>query len=269
MKAVLYSDLHIWFGKCKPRLDHSTYDIALCAGDIGEGVSGAAWVRENVENGFYVAGNHEFYGLDLFSHYEKLKTKENLDGKQMKFLQNEVFYGETKNGEKYRILGATLWTDFMLDGAYCGGFYGSLNDRYVAGQWALNDFRQIKDLIDKRGNLYVQPETIHAEHVKSVEFIRSRLSNTFDGKTIVMTHHAPSPKSIVPGYRNSQINFMYASNLEPLIEDLQPDLWVHGHIHSSVDYNIGKTRIVTNPRGYMNGSQPENRSFDPHFIIEI
>lgn len=266
MKAVLYSDLHIWFGKCKPRLDHSTYDIALCAGDIGEGVSGAAWVREHVKNGFYVAGNHEFYGVDLFKHYEKLKTKENLDGRQMKFLQNEVYYGVTESGEKYRVLGATLWTDFMLDGFHCGGFFAPFNDRLLAGQACLNDYRQITD-----GPDYVKPITIYNEHVKSVGFIRDTLlySQDFDGKTIVMTHHAPSPRSIVPGYRNSQINFMYASDLENLIEECQPDLWVHGHIHSSVDYQIGKTRVVTNPRGYLQYGKPENGAFDLKFIIEI
>jgi Icc-related predicted phosphoesterase len=87
-----------------------------------------------------------------------------------------------------------------------------------------------------------------------------------------MTHHAPTYLSIVPGYRDSQLNYLYCSNLEDLIFETQPDVWVHGHTHASVDYDVGKTRVVTNPRGYIGygkGGGPENPNFNPNFIVEI
>jgi len=29
-------------------------------------------------------------------------------------------------------------------------------------------------------------------------------------------------------------------------------LWTHGHTHEDFDYMVGSTRIVCNPRGYIN-----------------
>jgi Icc-related predicted phosphoesterase len=64
-----------------------------------------------------------------------------------------------------------------------------------------------------------------------------------------------------------RLSACYASDLDELIEECQPHLWVHGHIHSSADYRIGKTRIVCNSRGYY--PDYKNASFDPMLTIEI
>jgi hypothetical protein len=51
-------------------------------------------------------------------------------------------------------------------------------------------------------------------------------------------------------------------------------LWIHGHIHTSNDYEVqwdeGSTRIISNPRGNMkrNGSF-ENILFNPSFVVEV
>ncbi len=42
----------------------------------------------------------------------------------------------------------------------------------------------------------------------------------------------------------------FNSDLEPLILRHQPELWVHGHTHWSVDYAVGRTRVYSNQRGY-------------------
>ena len=68
----------------------------------------------------------------------------------------------------------------------------------------------------------------------------------------MITHHAPSFKSIHPNYVDQTlINGAYSSNLEQFITN-RPDinLWFHGHIHHPQDYIIGETRILANPRGY-------------------
>ena len=38
--------------------------------------------------------------------------------------------------------------------------------------------------------------------------------------------------------------------VDEVIESAQPALWVHGHTHSSADYQVGDTRVVCNPYGY-------------------
>lgn len=59
----------------------------------------------------------------------------------------------------------------------------------------------------------------------------------------------------------------FASNLEAFVDDHEIAAWVHGHIHDSVDYMIGKTRVVSNPYGY-EMIEP-NRNFRADFIIEV
>ena len=36
----------------------------------------------------------------------------------------------------------------------------------------------------------------------------------------------------------------------PIIEKHQPALWVYGHTHECDDQMIGRTRIISNQRGY-------------------
>jgi Icc-related predicted phosphoesterase len=36
------------------------------------------------------------------------------------------------------------------------------------------------------------------------------------------------------------------------VREHQPKLWFHGHSHDRCDYQLGKTRVVANPLGYLN-----------------
>jgi len=82
----------------------------------------------------------------------------------------------------------------------------------------------------------------------------------------VVTHHAPSPKSIPKRHSGSSIGAAYASDLEPIIEENSATMWIHGHIHDQQDYVVGDTRIIANPRGYP--AEPNNE-FAENFIVEI
>lgn len=57
-----------------------------------------------------------------------------------------------------------------------------------------------------------------------------------------------------------------------------PDLWLHGHVHDSFDYNVGRTRVIANPAGYLlnrrfaqtrDEFKFENETFNPNLIVEI
>jgi Icc-related predicted phosphoesterase len=87
-------------------------------------------------------------------------------------------------------------------------------------------------------------------------------------KTVVVTHHMPSPKSIHPRFEGSPLNPAFANDWEDLIVDYQPALWVHGHTHDSTDYVFGETRVVCNPFGYY-GHYDQNPEFDPGLIVEM
>ena len=76
------------------------------------------------------------------------------------------------------------------------------------------------------------------------------LAEPFDGKTVVVTHHAPSSQSVHPRYARDLLTPAFASNLEKLMDGDRAALWIHGHMHESFDYEIYDTRVVCNPRGY-------------------
>ena len=82
-------------------------------------------------------------------------------------------------------------------------------------------------------------------------------------RTIVVTHHAPSPRSLsIP---DDRLNHCYASDLGTEIAAWRPALWVHGHVHSISDYRIGSTRIMANPLGRID----ESSGFEPHRIVTL
>jgi hypothetical protein len=166
------------------------------------------------------------------------------------------------DGKPYRVVAATLWTDFALFGP---------SRRQEVMDTALresNDFHNIR-LLDTfyQEKRRFEPADALRLHMEARSFLEGELGSHFDGITIVMTHHAPSLKSVPSELAADPLTAAYASDLEELIKRTQPDLWVHGHIHMSSDYRIGTTRVVCNPRGYHAfGLNPE---FDIELVIEI
>lgn len=159
-----------------------------------------------------------------------------------------------------RVIGATLWTDFRLLGDY------EKHSRFAASY--MNDYV----LIRGRNGTTLKPDETALRHAESRAYIKAELQKPFDGKTIVVTHHLPSIKSVAERYKVDPLTPAFASDCEDLLE-LGADLWVHGHNHDSCDYIHGRTRVVCNPRGYPkrpgDASGFENREFDPTKIVNI
>ncbi len=228
-------------------------DVVVIAGDTHPGVKGLCWAAETYGDTpvIYIGGNHEFYSgnRQLPRFYDKLHKKAAELG--INFLQNETLViGDV------RFVACTLWTDFSL----CGNQPLAM----LRAQQEMNDYRLIKQV----GGGRLRPDTVLAEHKKSMEFLTDTLGEEFDGKTVVVTHHAPSEMSCGKKFQADPDNAFYASNLHRFVEVMQPTVWVHGHMHSSADYMMGDTRVVTNPRGYV-GRSGYNQDFDPDFVFEV
>jgi hypothetical protein len=177
-------------------------------------------------------------------------------------LERETFTLTTTEGTPVRVIAATLWTDFALFGA-------ETQVRMMdAAHRAMNDFQMI-DIMDSlhKEQRPLAPSDCLRLHRESRHYIESELARPFDGVTIVMTHHAPSRSSVPKNWWGDPINAAYASDLDALIEETRPHLWVHGHIHSSADYRIGATRVVCNPRGYFPSQL--NPDFDSALVIVL
>lgn len=143
-----------------------------------------------------------------------------------------------------RFVGGTGWTDYDL---YADGDEGQ---RALAMQQAylgLNDHARIM-LRDFSSEVF-EPSHALEMHVKTRAYIEGVLRRPHDGPTVVVTHHAPSERSISSQFAGDGLSPAFASDLEPVTHRHRPSLWLHGHVHSSHDYTVGETRVVCNPRG--------------------
>lgn len=255
MKMAIYSDLHLEFGKfVPPALDA---DVVILAGDIGKKHYGLRWAAETFpkQQIVHVAGNHEFYGERHDCVLSYLRKEQKRYGGRAHFLNNDEIVIEG-----VRFLGSTLWTDFAL-------FGDDLRERamVVAGN-LMNDYFRIRKGPSLEGRTSrLEPADTLRFHQRSVSWLSKRLSESFDGPTVVVTHHAPSFASIPVEFRENRVSAAYASNLEHLVE--QSDWWIHGHTHSSLNYQVGNATVLCNPRGY--SGYEMNPQFQHDLVVEI
>jgi hypothetical protein len=140
----------------------------------------------------------------------------------------------------FTFLGCTLWTDFKL--------WPNADKAMLAAGDSMRDFHAIKT-----GTKLFQPEDSLMMHVASARWLEHQLRKCNPERTVVITHHAPSEKSIPPFHLGSILSAAFASDLDWLVKKSRVPLWIHGHTHYSVDYKIGRTRIFSNQRGYAFG----------------
>lgn len=244
MRIQILSDIHIEFGNYN--LSKSDADVICIAGDLGTGSRGLDWIKnQTTKPVIYVFGNHEFYNHDI-SLIKQLSINKPanvfiLENKSIE-INNVVFYG------------ATLWTDFLL--------YGSENEK-LCKQNALrmNDYHCIKN----RKSL-LTADIVQKINLESVNWlVKESRKKDKNKKSVIVTHHAPSTKSIHEKYKSDILNSSFSSNLDDLVIMMDADVWIHGHTHTSFNYNIGKTNIICNPRGYPH----EITGFNDNLIIEI
>lgn len=257
MRILVLSDLHLehWRGRSPlPDLMLSTPDIVVLAGDIAQGADAVEWAADTFKPlpVLYVAGNHEFYGGHVGTVLEAIKAACSTTA-NVHFLDRNSF-----SYHGVRFLGATLWTDFNL--------FHDTNFSMRVVQNSLNDYRLIETGV---GRTLTVEDTLHF-HLGDIDFV-DRMLDCDDHnhrKTVCITHHAPSFRSVPMKFRYDLVSAGYASNLDHVAS--KADLWIHGHTHDSFDYMIEQCRVVCNPCGYpLVFGKPENTKFNPNFIVEI
>ncbi|KQX40390.1 hypothetical protein ASD04_07100 [Devosia sp. Root436] len=249
--------------------DHvpSDVDVVVIAGDLDVSLENSLSRISQELPGLpvvYVPGNHDFYTCEGDGF-----TLQEMKARGSDFAQRlgiHLLQDDSIEIAGTRFIGSTLWTDFDSVGT---GFLRSKTAE-AEGRHGMNDYRRIKRASTatsgKRKRIRAQ-DTV-AEHRKSRAYIERELQTPFAGPTVVVTHHAPHPKSLDP--RHGSLNFCYASNLQGLLEEpWAPDMWLHGHIHAPTDYTVGRTRIVSNPRGYAFDPQDAHNGFQPDLILEV
>lgn len=253
MKLNILSDLHLGFGAMEWPVNDA--DAIVLAGDISRPREAASWAMRFGKPVLYVAGNHEFYGSSIDGALDELR-------RQCERTKVHVLDDSELVIDGVRFLGTTLWTDFEL--------FDDSKLRAAAKEEArrcLRDFSRIRAR-EGSSDLFTPDDSV-ALFRQHAAWLASRLASSHAGPTVVITHHAPSTRSIHPRFAGSLLNACFVSDVEHLLGAHRAVLWIHGHTHDSFDYVVDGTRVVCNPRGYAHGGVNENPLFDPDFIVEV
>lgn len=285
MKFALASDVHLEFGPIEFKNTENA-DVLILSGDIcvAKDLSPRNTINVLGENNksimyhdffnnccrefphvVYVMGNHEHYHGD-FAFTEKILRK------NLSYLYNlHILEKHAVEISGVVFLGGTLWTDMNEEDT------GTM--RYISD--AMNDFRIISNSYRKTSYKILQyekneddtinhdkviktefkerigklsPEDVVIEHKNTIKFIEQFISDNPNKKIVVVGHHAPTKSSIKPKYAGDYLmNGGYSSEMTEFItNNPQIKFWTHGHTHDNFDYMVGTTRVVCNPRGYIN-----------------
>ena len=243
MRVRLLSDIHFEFHKDDGEafiasLDPSNVDVLVLAGDIAvaEGIGPALdrlCTRFAESTVVYVHGNHEFYGSNRDAVVEITRAAVGRHA-NLRWLDGDV----TEIGGR-RFLGAPLW-------------FGDDPKNRVMERF-MNDFNQIA----------LFRSWVYAENARAIALFESELREG----DVVVTHHLPSQACVADRWKGNALNPFFVCDVEPLIRARKPALWLHGHTHDSLDIEVGATRILCNPFGYVRIE--ENHNFDESMTVEI
>jgi predicted phosphodiesterase len=269
MRIHVASDLHLEFLHRQfpsylriDRLYAPWADVLVLAGDIHNGTETITLFKDWPLPVLYVLGNHEFFDQAVEPAIDALRAR--AEGTAVRVLSRDAWIHDG-----VRFLGCTLWTDYELMGSRAGKARAMM-----ACEAGLADHRKIKG-VHKIGERF-SAERALSLHERDRAWLSEQLALPFEGSTVVVTHHGPHPGSIHERFEGNPCNPGFISNLTPLVE--QADVWIHGHVHDSFDYRVGKCRVVANPGSYAGGLKRardpselvwENPLFDPQKLVEV
>ena len=259
MKLQILSDLHLDINYRQPYQlkDKDTFTI-VCGDIAGSMDKTCAWLDVNVKQGLFVAGNHMFYS-------EPTRTLQQITqayGERYPLTNELSFLNDTaKIVNDVVFVGGTLWTDYCLFGTSAAPMCKLLAEQ------GMNDFRFGRVQHGKKIARLTADDCERAFHA-SVATIDEVARQYPDKQVVVITHHAPSLRSVDEQYVNSALTAAFACNLEDFIV-AHPNikLWCHGHVHTFKDYKIGQCRVVCNPLGY--AQYGEKSGFRAGFTINL
>lgn len=257
MKILLVSDLHVKYAKqdLDTIVSDAARDLLIVLGDFSDTwntVKLELFLEKHLQHSdvLYVLGNHEYYAPNFYNVTTKVRELfDRIDAPHKAYLLER----DTIVIDGIRFIGTTLWSCFNFS------------------------IYSIKDEMMHRATLYKSSEyetghitylDILSEYYQNLSYIESKLMEPFEGITVVLTHHAPSFKSIATEWLDSKHSSLYATNLEHLMYGKNaPEYWFHGHTHEAKDYVVGETRVISNPHAYAH-LEP-NSGYKPDFLVDI
>ncbi len=242
MRIAIASDLHLEHADL-PTFAHRNADVIVLAGDIHVsplGVQNFLATLPTTTPKLLVLGNHEYDNWDApaVGIAEPLYRAAIATVPNAHLLERERFeLGDVT------FLGASLWSDFErgqgIDAA-----------RFITR------------------TIVADPRELMALHRETIAWLKHEIPiiRKAKRKPVVVTHMAPSYRSLSADERRQPLAGFFASNLESAIRELRPALWIHGHIHTTLEYSLAATTVVANPRGYPGERTNTGRIWAPKIV---
>ena len=277
MNIQLLSDLHLESNPYFVPQPAPDADVLVLAGDIGSYQTHSALTQLGIADFglarfanwpvpvIYVPGNHEYDALEFDEAHQRLR--ETCQRLGLIWLEQEM----TEIGG-CRFVGCTLWTDFDALTSSRAMFSSTMASEITLGQQLVAREKAMRaaNYSLKRNHALIDGQPMLAESVReqglaAQTWLRHALAQPFNGKTIVVTHFAPTLLSADPrfGVTPGTAGFCNA------LDDVLPlaSLWLHGHLHCPSDYQLNGCRVVANPLGY--ARKHEQLSFKPQSCITV
>ncbi len=271
MKIQLLSDLHLEVHPHFAAQPAPGADLLVLAGDIGSYQVGSllqdsdfGLARFSPLHGWptpvlFLPGNHEYDAQDFDAAHERLR--ETCLRLGMVWLEREVV-----QMHGVRFVGTTLWTDFDALAPAAGAPDAALAQLLRAREKA---FRAANFYLRKTGAVrfgapMLAPQ-VREQGLACQQWLCDALQQPWAGRTVVVTHFAPSLRSADPRYGLTPGTAGFCNALDDLLA--QANLWLHGHLHSPSDYVHSGCRVVANPLGY--ARKNEQLTFKPGRLIVL
>ena len=250
MKIRLLSDLHLEMPYNKAPISTRPFeyenlgeDVVVLAGDIhtqGRHLSLIQTILASGAKVIMVAGNHEAYGASFQAVHENLKEIENT--------HSNFFYLNDSNVviDDVDFFGGVMYTS--LD----GDDIDRLCFRYLPDFSVITKEVRLEDIKTEDDFIYFNPTWKPDDHREAhKKFCKElgywKLSSNFS-KKVVISHFVPTYKALSPQFEKSALNSYFIEDMEHTMNGI--DLWMFGHTHTSFDFMIEDTRLVSNPYGY-------------------
>lgn len=250
-KLWVMSDLHLEAVRhpeaYRPRC--TSFDVLVVAGDMWSGSSARALALvarlAQDKPAVFVLGNHEPWQCELGAVRAAARRTARRHGVTLLDDTEATLAG-------VRFMGGTLWADGRLGGQ-------NTTPGEATGE--------LVHVAQDGGTRLITNGDHAALHARTRGMIEVALSqpNT-EHPVVVVTHHAPHPSCVPAVHRATWGAGNSASDLSPLTDSGRASLWVHGHLHHSVDLvRPGGMRILCNPAG----PRFSNAEFRDDLVVEV
>lgn len=258
MNIQLLSDLHLESEDFAPQPQPEA-ELLVLAGDIDASWRGyerfAGWPVPVLA----VAGNHEFDGRELNQAWPALRAHCARLGIVLLECESRVLVA--RDGRRLRFLGTVRWSDFDVFGE------AQRKRSMRAGAY----FQRV--MAATLGGQPLDAEAVRQQALACRAWLAAALAEPAQGRwdaTVVITHFAPSLRSLDPRYGRQPSSACFCNADDDLLPGA--DLWLHGHLHCRLDYAVDhadsrRTRVVSQARGLAAKGEP--LGFEAHKLIVI